>query len=294
MDTQNDLTSRFRRHLTALCVLATLATPATAQTRMRLLAGNLTSEHNQSYVVHGIRILKGLRPDVALLQEYRFGRNTPADMKRFVTEAFGPEFHAHGRLASEDGAIPNGIVSRWPIIAGGEWRDPEIGNRDFTWARIDIPGPRDLWAVSVHLKAGGESNRREAEARALVEEIRKAVPADGYLAIGGDFNTANRNEACLVRLGGVVKVGAPFPSDQHGNGNTNTSRSKPYDWVLVDPRLDALEVPVVIPGRPEFRDGLVFDSRTFSPLGAVQPVESGDSQAEGMQHMAVVRDFQLP
>lgn len=293
MDIHNLPASRFSRHLTALCLLATLVAPAAAQTRMRLLAGNLTSEHNQSYVAHGIRILKGLKPDVALLQEYRFGRNTPSDMKRFVTEAFGPEFHAHGRLATED-TIPNGIVSRWPILAGGDWKDPEIGNRDFTWARIDIPGPRDLWAVSVHLKAGGEANRREAEARALVGQLRKAVPAGGYLAIGGDFNTANRDEACLARLRDVVKVGAPFPSDQQGNGNTNTSRSKPYDWVLVDPELDAREIPVLLPGRPEFRDGLVFDSRTFSPLDAVRPVESEDSHAEGMQHMAVVRDFQLP
>jgi len=36
------------------------------------------------------------------------------------------------------------------IVEAGEWDDPRVGNRDFAWARIDIPGPVDLWAVSVH------------------------------------------------------------------------------------------------------------------------------------------------
>jgi len=87
--------------------------------------------------------------------------------------------------------------------------------------------------------------------------------------------------------------GGPFPVDQDGNDRTNEPRNQPYDWVLADPDLDALEVPTRI-GDQEFAAGLVFDSRVFSPLSEVAPVEAGDSGAPNMQHMAVVRDFEVP
>jgi hypothetical protein len=52
------------------------------------------------------------------------------------------------------------------------------------------------------------------------------------------------------------------------------------------------QVPSVISGQ-SFPNGLVFDSRRFSPLSAVSPVQSGDSSVSGMQHMAVLKDFRL-
>ena len=88
-------------------------------------------------------------------------------------------------------------------------------------------------------------------------------------------------------------TGGPFPVDQDGNDRTNEPRSQPYDWVLADADLDALEVPARI-GDQEFPAGLVFDSRVFTPLSDVAPAEVGDSGAPNMQHMAVVRDFEVP
>ena len=64
------------------------------------------------------------------------------------------------------GQIPNAVVSRYPILDGGHWADPKANNRDFAWARIDIPGPVDLWAISVHLLTSG-SSKRKAEASEL-------------------------------------------------------------------------------------------------------------------------------
>ena len=43
-----------------------------------------------------------------------------------------------------------------------------------------------------------------------------------------------------------------------------------------------------------FKNGLVFDSREFPDLDAVEPAQKGDSAASNMQHMAIVRDFALP
>ena len=54
-----------------------------------------------------------------------------------------------------------------------------------------------------------------------------------------------------------------------------------------------LRTPVLI-GTSRFENGLVFDSRVFTPLSAVAPVQRGDSEAQNMQHMAVVRDFLVP
>jgi len=125
-----------------------------------------------------------------------------------------------------------------------------------------------------------------------VSLIQANVPADDYLLIGGDCNTYSYTEACLATLGSLVDVSAPRPADQAGDPDTNSSRSSPYDWVMAEPELDALEVPVTI-GSLSFASGLVFDSRVFSPLSSVSPVLSTDSGASGMQHMAVVRSFRV-
>ena len=187
------------------------------------------------------------------------------------------------------------MISRWPILQSGSWDDgPDgVGDRGFVWAQIDIPGPRNLWVVSVHFKADSSSaNRRNSQAQTLVGLIQANVPADDYLLVGGDLNTFSYGEGCLATLGSVVDVSAPRPVDERGNPDTNAGRSSPYDWVMAEPELDALEVPVTI-GTLSFPTGLVFDSRVFSNLSLVSPVQSGDSGVSGMQHMAVVRSFRV-
>jgi len=77
-----------------------------------------------------------------------------------------------------------------------------------------------------------------------------------------------------------------------GDGDTSANRSKPYDWVLGDDDLHAQAIPVLI-GAQSFADGLVVDTRTFTPLADLAPALLNDSGATSMQHMAVVRDFAL-
>lgn len=237
---------------------------------------------------HGIRILQGLKPDVVLIQEFNYGENDPSDIQAFVTTTFGSEF-AYYR---EGGQIPNGVISRYPILESGEWDDPEVFNRDFAWARIDLPGSRDLWAVSVHLLTG-QTGSRTKEANALIAYLQANVPNDDLLVVGGDLNTGTRSEGCVNTLSARVVTTSPFPVDQDDNGNTNAYRNSPYDWVLASPELHGMAVPVVV-GNQSFANGLVFDSRVFKPLGDVPPVLEGDSDADQMQHMAVVRDFFVP
>ncbi|MDY7229874.1 endonuclease/exonuclease/phosphatase family protein [Hyalangium rubrum] len=264
--------------------------PDAGLVRIRIMASNLSSGNNQSYDPgHGTRLMQGVRPDVVLIQEFNYGDNTPTTISNYVTSSFGVPFRYYREAGAQ---IPNGIISRWPIIASGEWDDPQVSNRDFAWARIDIPGPKDLWAVSVHLLTAN-ATVRNSEASSLVQFINNNVPPGDYLVIGGDFNTDNRGEPCLSTLSQVVSPGAPYPADRNGNSNTNFNRNKPYDDVLVDGDLRSLQRPTLI-GSSAFPNGLVLDSRVYTPLSEIAPAQAGDSAATNMQHMGVIKDFLVP
>ncbi len=264
---------------------------------VRIMAANISSGSDQSYDLgHGNRIFDGLNPDVALVQEMNVGGNNPGDYGPWVTTHFGAGF---SYFVETGKSIPNGIVSRYPILEANVWNDPEISDREFVWARIDLPGDMNLLAVSVHFKASsGSTNetRRNNQAAALNGYLAGELEPTDYLVIGGDFNTFSRNptvEPCLGTLSSRVVIAAPWPADQAGNTNTNESQSSPYDWVMPSPNLAARSTPLVI-GTKTHLNGLVFDSRDYTPLSAVAPVRSGDSGATGMQHMAVMRAFLIP
>ena len=134
------------------------ANPAVAQqTRIRVMAANITSGNNQGYDAgNGTRIFQGVKPDVVAIQEFNYGDNSATTLDNYVKSTFGPTY----RYYREGGAqIPNGIISRYPIIAAGEWDDTQVTNCDFAWARIDVPGTKDLWVVSVHLLTASSSVR---------------------------------------------------------------------------------------------------------------------------------------
>ena len=259
-------------------------------TPIRIMAGNLTSGNYQNYDLgHGIRIFQGIKPDIVMIQEFNYKTNSTTDIRSFVNTAFGTSFYYY----REGGAqIPNGVISRWPIIASGEWDDTSVSNRDFAWARIDIPGPIDLWVVSMHLLTSS-STTRNTEAKQLVSYINANIPASAYLVIGGDFNTGSRSEACVTTFSQIVTTSGPYPADRNGNTNTNASRGSPYDWVLADADLNAYKTSVGI-GSSAFANGLVADTRVYSPIAEISPALSTDSGAPSMQHMGVVRDFLVP
>jgi hypothetical protein len=259
-----------------------------AGTRLRIVAANLTSGNSQSYDPgEGIRILQGVHPDVVLMQETNFGIDAVDDLRQLTDDVCGMEC----TMARGAGDIPNAVISRYPVLDAGVWIDPQVSNRDFAWARLDIPGPVDLWAVSVHLLTSNASER-DTEAAALVTMLNAVVPPGDFLVMGGDFNTHARDEPALGTLGARFTVTAPYPVDGLGNEFTNGPRTKPYDWVLASPALHALGTPVLI-GAAHFDTGLVVDTRVYTPLGDIAPAELSDSNAVSMQHMGVVRDFLL-
>lgn len=257
---------------------------------LRMMAANTTSGNSQSYEAPGIRIFQALKPDVVAVQEFKFGgSSTPASLRQLVDTAFGTNFSFY---CEPSGSIPNGVISRWPIVASGSWDDPEVNDRGFAWARIDLPGTNDLFVVSVHLYNSGSSADRNAEALALKGYISTNFPAGAWTILGGDLNTTSRGEAALGTLKTFLSD-EPVPADQQGNPNTNEPRSRPYDYVLPSFSLTNFHTPLTL-GARSFSQGLVFDSEVYTPLTEAAPVQAGDSHVANMQHMAVLKAFRLP
>ncbi len=254
---------------------------------VRIVAANLTSGNDQNYDQgEGINILQGIDPDIILIQELNYGDDSPQDIIELVDLICGGGCEY---VRGPDANIPNGIISRFPIIDSGSWTDTQVSDRDFVWAQIDVPGPIDLWAVSVHLLGSGPG-ARQGEATQLMALFEENVPAGDFLVLGGDFNTDNRKEVCLTVLDPLFDITGPYPVDQDNLDTTSGNRSKPYDWVLADAELDPLEVPVVL-GTTTFENGAVIDTRVYVPLSDIAPAQLGDSAAVNMQHMAVIKDF---
>ena len=268
--------------------------------QIRIVTGNITSGNNQSYDPgHGIRIFQALKPDIALVQEMNYKNNSANDYKEFAQEIVGTNYYA---VDSADYDIPNGVVSKYPIKSSGYWDDPNIDNRALMWAVVDIPGEKDIFAISVHLHTDPASDQVKA-AQVIVDEIGKLESSNSgryYYVVGGDFNGTS-----AVSLNGFGKnntfyISDSDPVDEKDNSNTNRNRNKQYDFVLADYHLHEFQVPVVYYSSEDatetktYENGLVFDTRVYDESELNEyfyPAQTNDSGASSMQHMAVVKDF---
>lgn len=272
-------------HFVCLLLLAPLCAGATRPkwATFTVASANLSDNTTQAYDDPGIRILQALQPDVLAIQEFNYRLGTSQDL---VRRLFGPDWH----FAREKGGarLPNGVVSRYPIVAHGQWEDPYVGNRSLFWATVQIPGPKPLHVVSVHL-VQNRAERRIPEARHLLQLIRKQFPEDDYVVLCGDLNVNTRDSEALAELTKWFDDSAQ-PADQEGNPNTNAKRNRPYDYVLPNPALAPTHAPTVLADQ-KFPGGLVFDSRLWNPLPP--PVEWEDTVRD-LQHLPVLKTFRVP
>jgi endonuclease/exonuclease/phosphatase family metal-dependent hydrolase len=282
--------------LSTLMVLILFQARAQSNVNVRVMAANLNG-NTQSYQPFALRILQGLKPDVVAIQEFNYtstnglGTSTPAAMREMIDTAFGTNFVYYREPFNGNGDIPNGIISRWPILTNSSWTDTVQSqpNRGFAWAQIDLPGTNDLYIVSVHLLTSSASNRA-AESANLKALMQANFPANAWIVVAGDFNADPRTEACVTTYNGYL-TDYPIPADQNGNSNTSMARSTPHDYVLPSLTFTNFETPTVMPSR-SFPTGQVFDSRVYTPLSDVAPVLVDDSS--NAQHMAVMKDFLIP
>ena len=269
------------------------ASAQTSNLTFRAMAANITSGNFSSYETEGINIFKGLKPDIVAIQEFKYNNSTnESQIRTLVDTAFSTNFYFFKEVQAGF-SKPNGIISRWPIIASGSWDDSVVPDRGFAWARIDLPGTNDLYVVSLHLYSSGSATDRNDEALAVKSNILANFPANAWVIVGGDFNTGSRSEAAVTTFKTFLSD-SPIPTDAVGGGDpdTNEPRNNPYDYLLPSFSLTNAYVPPVLPSHT-FPNGLVFDSAVYTPLSDVSPVASGDSHVSGMQHMAIVKDFTI-
>ena len=210
----------------------------------------------------------------------------------------------------------------------GEWRakyekkkssgevyevDASYDDRQWTWAVVDIPGDRDLLVVSVHLSTEYHAQEFNPLAKRIAE---KQAEGNYYVVIGGDFNTkpsnkdGTRGRTSVLENESLMSVfyarDDEWPVDQNGNANTNLKRESPLDWLLFSHALEEFEIPTEIGDHDDegaYEHGHVFDTRVYDKTGeleAIQPednsyvVSGTDSGNAKMQHMAVIRDIEIP
>ncbi len=272
-----------------------IVTVFTAVQQLTIMAANLAEQFSacdSEYGAAAARIFRGLAPDIVAVQEWVVSH--PDGLRGFVDENFGVEYDYFIEQesffsGSTDCSIPNGIISRWPILEAGEW-DNGVGGRDFVWAKIDISASRALYVISAHFKAGGDASdisTREQQARSLTNLVARNIAPTNFIAVCGDFNLQSRSENTLSILTQAFSDRYQ-PVDQAGDPDTNEPRTKPYDLILPNATLDARHATIRIGGE-EFPDGMVFDSWLWASPPA--PILPGDSHVEGVQHMAVMKSF---
>jgi autotransporter-associated beta strand protein len=262
---------------------------------VNLTSGTLTvGDGTRPYDDPGQRLLKALLPDVVAIQEWVVTNGMTN--ATFVSSIFGDEYEFYVEPESDTYAQPNGIISRWPITASGQWADGTgTGARDYAWATIDLPGAVDLNVVSVHFKAGdAEAATREAQARELTNYIANAgFDAGDYLVIAGDLNLSNRTEAAMTVLLNLVSDDQ-VPTDKAGDSHTNPSRieanRRPYDYLLPNAALELQHTGMSYNGT-SFANGFIFDSREWGDHQ--YPALGSDSEALNLTHRPVLKVYSL-
>ena len=265
--------------------------PSGTSVDIRFMTANLTTGNYQNYDNgDGIRIMKAASADIILVQEFNY---TPGHRTMVDLVCGSACYYVAGETYEDSNKIPNGIISKYPIVASGTEKSPKYKNRGWDWAVIDIPGDKDLLVFSLHLHSKQEKTEYY-EMDKLAEFIKaKASEDDYYLAFGGDFNITVRTTAEEAFSDIGVLDPSAIPVDQDGNDDTNINRNKPYDWIVFNKSLNRLEIPITL-GEHTYAHGHVIDSRVYAThheLDLLPEVLQGDSS--GAEHMAVIRDVRI-
>ena len=293
----------FKTVLVVLFLLALMPVSVRSDV-IKVMTANLNSgvpPYSDWYRDASENIFQGLDPDIVLIQEFNVPSGTTH--AEFINSAFGADFdYYYEPDIGGSWAMPNGVISRWPITSSGQWTDsqPAVTNRSFVWAVIDIPGDIDLQVVSIHLKAGSSTDNiqtREAEAIEIKSYVAANFDDSAYIIVGGDLNLQYDGQSPFSTFESYLDAADHRPRDRNGDMDTNstTPRSKPYDWIMPNELLDNYHTTIYIGSELQvFAEGIVFDSEVFTPLSSVPPIVSGDSRASGCTHMAVMKAFDIP
>lgn len=271
-------------------------------TTFTVCASNLTSEPEQSYQESGSNILKTLRPDIILMNEFKVGPKASLkvnDINQWVENLFGTDYKWIMEGIETGDSIPNGIIynsSKVKMIKHNQIVD-DIGNRDHFYAQVEI-NSKNVWLFCVHLPY--KPSRRERETKNLMKEIKKIIKQDPdpYIILGGDFNFRGFDDISLQIIRNSDLFDIPnevekYPKDYKDQYFTNNPRKRPYDWVFASNNIDNDDY---IFGEKKFKYGYIYDTRIFTQQEAEDLNIIGwvQDDSDDHQHMAVIRQFILP
>ena len=188
--------------------------------KLRIVTYNIHkgfSQFNRRMMVHELRDeLRDLGADIVFLQEVqgqhqrnarRFHNWPEAPQYEFLADSVWQD-HAYGRNAVYDnGHHGNAILSRYPILSA-ENQDISghaMERRGILQCVVGLPQGRRLHCMCIHLALTEGVRRRQIGA--LIDRMRRLVPADEPLVVAGDFNDW-RNLACkrLATDAGLVEA----------------------------------------------------------------------------------------
>lgn len=189
--------------LTALALLNGCASaPDGARQATRVLSYNIHAGKDAQLVPNVPRVaafIDSLKPDVVLLQEIdrRTRRASGEDHLAQLEQLTGMRGVFGKSLDYDGGEYGIAILTRWPVDtavtiglktepppdrAGGS-KEPRVA----LYARVRTPsGP--LHVVNTHIDAGGPATFRRQEVIGILAAIKRMVPADEPLLLGGDLN----------------------------------------------------------------------------------------------------------
>lgn len=202
------------------------------------------SRFNRRMAVHELRDrLRVLNPDIVFLQEVQglhLGHasrhvNWPAaPQHEFLAESVWGDTAYGGNAIYEHGHHGNAILSRFPILSRSheDISTHRFERRGLLHCEIAVPGfAQPVHCVCVHLALTG--HHRLQQFGMLIDRLRRQVPPDAPLIIGGDFNDW-RNRAARL-LPAALGVHEAFEC-----ARGRPARSFPSDWPVL--RLDRIYV----------------------------------------------------
>lgn len=221
---------------------------------------------NRRFILPELReAVRATGADLVFLQEVlgthqrhaRRHRNWPVTPHyEFLADSMWPQF-AYGRNAVyPDGDHGNALLTKFPISRYENF-DVSIGvveQRGLLHCVLDVPGPRQVHAVCVHLGLR-EGHRRQQ--LALLCRLLQSLPAEDPVIVAGDFNDWRQSAGEILAEQAMHEVFA----QEFGE----PAKSFPARWPLL--RLDRIYVRNVTSHAPT-----VLSTRPWSHLSDHAPL----------------------
>ena len=181
------------------------------------------------------RVIEGAGADVVALQELSRGwfMNGGTDLLPLLSSRLQMPYTVMG--AATDPLFGNAILSRYPILASGQGKLPQLDTligRGYVWAQLDLGAGETLLVIGAHLEPG-HADARLAQTEALIDNWA----AQPKTVLAGDMNALPGSPEIQM----IVEAG--FVDAWVEAGQEDRPR---IDWIFHTPELIARDVTTIV------------------------------------------------